>query len=258
MTIDTRARHKCQLTRADIVPPAEYAAMRSEQRKRITEIKRRRRTEVGPFATFYFENYETMRHQVHEMLHIEQGGEAQIEDELTAYNPLIPQGKELVATVMFEIDDPSRRASVLARLGGIENQVFLDIAGQRIRGEPDPTRESTSPEGKASSVQFLRFPSSELQAHGGAAGAGPRCFGRRLRLRGGQAPERLVGSAAISRAAPAHRPGGGAVRGWAPALRRSAWSLRPARPRRRLETSACLCAPTPPPNARSCASARAG
>ena len=161
--MDTRARHQRQLTRDDILPPAEYAAMRSEQRKRITEIKRHRRVEVGPFATFYFENGETMRHQVQEMLHIERGGEAQIADELAAYNPLIPQEDELVATVMFEIDDPARRASVLARLGGIENHVFLDIAGQRIRGEPDPTRENTSPEGKASSVQFLRFPFTDDQ-----------------------------------------------------------------------------------------------
>ncbi len=161
--MDTLARNKRQLTREDILPPAEYAAARSDQRKRITEIKRRRRVGVGPFATFYFENYETVRHQVHEMLHIEQGGEAQIEDELAAYNPLIPQGKELVATVMFEIDDPARRASVLARLGGIENKLFVDLAGQRIRGEPDPTRENTSPEGKASSVQFLRFPFTDEQ-----------------------------------------------------------------------------------------------
>jgi hypothetical protein len=161
--MDALARNKRQLTRDDILPPAEYAAMRSEQRKRITEIKRHRRVEVGPFATFYFENYETMRHQVQEMLHIERGGEAQIEDELAAYNPLIPQENELVATVMFEIDDPARRASVLARLGGIEDHVFLDIAGQRIRGEPDPTRENTSPEGKASSVQFLRFPFTDDQ-----------------------------------------------------------------------------------------------
>jgi hypothetical protein len=159
----TLARNKRQLTREDIMPPAEYAATRSEQRKRITEVKRHRRVEVGPFATFYFENYETMRHQVQEMLHIEQGGEAQIEDELAAYNPLIPQGKELVATVMFEIDDPARRDSVLAGLGGIEDHVFLDIAGERIRGEPDPTRENTSPEGKASSVQFLRFPFTDKQ-----------------------------------------------------------------------------------------------
>jgi hypothetical protein len=163
MMTDTLARNKRRLSREDILPPAEYAALRSEQRKRMTDIKRRRRVEVGPFATFYFENFDTMRHQVQEMLHIEQGGEAQIADELAAYNPLIPQGAELVATVMFEIDDPDRRASMLARLGGIEHHVFLDIAGQRIRGEPDPTRENTSPEGKASSVQFLRFPFTEDQ-----------------------------------------------------------------------------------------------
>jgi Protein of unknown function (DUF3501) len=105
-----------------------------------------------------------MRHQVQEMLYIEKGGEAQIEDELAAYNPLIPQGAELVATVMFEIDDPIRRAAALARLGGIENHVFLDVAGARTRGEPDPTRENTSPDGKASSVQFVRFPFTEDQA----------------------------------------------------------------------------------------------
>jgi hypothetical protein len=155
--IDTSFRNKRQLTRHDILPLADYAAVRRDQRRRVTEIKRQRRFEVGPFATFYFENYETMWHQVQEMLHIEKGGDAQLEDELAAYNPLIPQGSELVATVMFEIDDPVRRASVLARLGGIENHVFLDVAGERIRGEADPTRENTSPEGKASSVQFVRF-----------------------------------------------------------------------------------------------------
>jgi uncharacterized protein DUF3501 len=160
---DTWSRNKRRLTREDLLEPADYAAGRSDRRKRITEIKRHRRLGVGPFATFYFENYETMRHQVQEMLHIEQGGEAQIEDELAAYNPLIPQGKELVATVMFEIDDPDQRASALARLGGIENHVFIDVAGQKIQGEPDPTRENTSPEGKASSVQFLRFPFTEDQ-----------------------------------------------------------------------------------------------
>ena len=160
---ETSTPNRRRLTREDIVPPGDYAAIRSDRRKRITETKRRRRLEVGPFATFYFENYETMRHQVQEMLHIEQGGDAQIEDELAAYNPLVPQGMELVATVMFEIDDPARRAAVLARRGGIEDHVFLDIAGQRVRGEPDPTRENTSPEGKASSVQFLRFPFTEDQ-----------------------------------------------------------------------------------------------
>jgi Protein of unknown function (DUF3501) len=98
-----------------------------------------------------------MRQQVQEMLYIEKGGDAQLEDELEAYNPLIPQGSELVATVMFEIDDPVRRGTVLARLGGIETRAFIDVDGHRVRGDPDPTRENTSPEGKASAVQFLKF-----------------------------------------------------------------------------------------------------
>ena len=160
---DIPARSKRQLTRQAILSFAEYAAIRREQRRHIAEIKRQRRVEVGPFATFYFENYDTMRHQVQEMLHIEKGGESQIDDELAAYNPLIPQGAELVATVMFEIDDPTRRAGTLARLGGIEHRVFLDVAAERTRGEADPTRENTSPEGKASSVQFIRFPFTKGQ-----------------------------------------------------------------------------------------------
>ena len=159
----TSSVNKRRLTRGDILPRAEYGARRGEQRKRIAEIKRHRRLEVGPFAAFYFENFDTMRHQVQEMLFIEKGGDAQIEDELAAYNPLIPQGSEFVATVMFEIDDPVRRNSVLAHLGGIENHVFIDVAGERIRGEPDPTRENTSPEGKASSVQFIKFPFAAAQ-----------------------------------------------------------------------------------------------
>ncbi|HEX7970087.1 MAG TPA: DUF3501 family protein, partial [Stellaceae bacterium] len=108
---------KRQLTRADVLPTEQYARDRREQRRRISEIKRTRRVEVGPFCTFYFENYDTMWHQVHEMLYIERGGEAQIADELDAYNPLIPQGDELVATVMIEIEDPLQRERTLARLG---------------------------------------------------------------------------------------------------------------------------------------------
>jgi hypothetical protein len=152
------------LTRANILPPAQYAAERREQRWRLNAIKKRRRVDVGTFASFYFENYETMWHQVHEMLHIEKGGEAQIADELAAYNPLIPQGNELVATLMFEIEDAVRWGRELARLGGVENCTYLDIDGMRVRGEPDPTRENTSPEGKAFSVQFVWFRLSPEQA----------------------------------------------------------------------------------------------
>jgi Protein of unknown function (DUF3501) len=154
---------KYQLTRADIIDIADYANNRSAHRKRVTEIKRRRRVEVGPFATFYFENFDTMWHQVHEMLHIERGGEAQIADELDAYNPLIPRGGELVATLMLEIDDSKRRDAALATLGGIEHCTYLSIGDERVAGEPDPTRENTSSEGKASAVQFIRFPFSPTQ-----------------------------------------------------------------------------------------------
>src|SRR5579863_3053379 len=136
--MNSQTKAKRALTRADIIPTAEYAATRRQRRQAISEVKKRRRVEVGPFATFYFENYETMWQQVHEMLFVEKGGEAQIEDELAAYNPMIPQGNELIATVMLEIDDPLRRATALARLGGIEEHIFLELDGERIAGKPDP------------------------------------------------------------------------------------------------------------------------
>lgn len=158
---DTKTRRA--LAREDILSLAEYGKIRRERRREISELKKRRRVEVGPFATFYFENYETMQQQVHEMLFVEKGGEAQIEDEFDAYNPMIPQGNELVATVMLEIDDSARRATVLGRLGGVEDHIFIELGGERIAGKPDPTRENTSPDGKASSVQFVWFPFSRGQ-----------------------------------------------------------------------------------------------
>jgi hypothetical protein len=146
-----------------IIPLAQYGAQRAERRRRIADIKKNRRLEVGPFATFYFENYDTMLHQVHEMLFIEKGGAEQLPDELAAYNPLIPQGSELVATVMFEIDDPIRRARVLAMLGGVENRAFLRLGGDMIRGVAEEDQERSREDGKASSVQFLRFPFTPAQ-----------------------------------------------------------------------------------------------
>jgi hypothetical protein len=146
------------ITRTDIMTMPDYAALRSEQRRRMADIKRARRLDVGPYSTFYFENYDTMWHQIHEMLFVEKGGEAQIKDELEAFNPLIPNGDELVATVMIEVPDAKRRAAVLHMVGGIENHVILSIGAETIRGIPDANRENTSAEGKASSVQFIRFP----------------------------------------------------------------------------------------------------
>lgn len=149
---------KTKITRDDIWPMERYERERKTLRKQLVEQKRHRRLEVGPVCTFYFENYETMWAQIHEMLYIERGGDEQIEDELSAYNPLVPKGQELCATVMFEIDDPIRRAAFLARLGGVEETAFFELAGQRVMGEPEEDVDRTTADGKASSVQFIHFP----------------------------------------------------------------------------------------------------
>ena len=154
---------KKEITPADILPPAEYAKRRAAMRAEIVAKKKNRRLEVGPVATFYFECYETMLQQVQEMLHIEKGGAAQIADELSAYNPLIPKGSELVATVMFEIDDPVRRARVLGRLGGIEDTMFIKLGEEKVMGVPEPDQDRTNADGKASSVQFVHFPFTRAQ-----------------------------------------------------------------------------------------------
>ncbi|MDH3236132.1 MAG: DUF3501 family protein [Alphaproteobacteria bacterium] len=151
---------KRAIVREDIIEMERYGRERAERRQRLTAIKRNRRLEVGPFATFYFENYDTMLHQIHEMLYVERGGEEQIEGELAAYNPLIPNGGELVATVMFEIDDPVRRASALARLGGVEETATITIGDEVVRGVPEADIDRTSAAGKASAVQFIHFPFS--------------------------------------------------------------------------------------------------
>jgi hypothetical protein len=146
-----------RVTRADLIPDADYAQVRKERRAALLPVKRLRRIELGPFCTAYFECFDTMLFQIQEMLLTERGGEAQIEDELQAYNPLIPQGSERVATVMFEIEDPVRRANTLARLGGVENDFFLQIGDERAPGVPEGDVERTREDGKASSVHFLRF-----------------------------------------------------------------------------------------------------
>ncbi|HEY6578888.1 MAG TPA: DUF3501 family protein [Rhizomicrobium sp.] len=151
------ARERC-ITAADILPLDRFAADREEFRRRLIPVKRARRVEVGPFATFYFENYDTMWLQVQEMLHIEKGGEAQIEGELETYNPLIPQGRELIATLMIEIDDPARRAAMLYKLAGIEEKLSMEVEGLRIKASPTEYEDRTTPDGKTSSVHWVRFP----------------------------------------------------------------------------------------------------
>ncbi len=151
------------LTAADILPMAEYGKIRAESRRKISAGKQNRRVEVGPFVTFYFESYETMWLQVHEMVFIEKGGPEQVPDEIAAYNPLVPKGGELVATFMIEIDDPVRRAAVLATLGGIENTAFIAIGGDRIFARAEADQDRTREDGKASSVQFVHFDFSPAQ-----------------------------------------------------------------------------------------------
>jgi hypothetical protein len=148
---------KREITRADILSIDAYARERKALRESVVAAKRLRRVAVGPYATFYFENYQTMWHQVHEMLFIEKGGDAQIADELAAFNPLIPQGRELVATMMIEIDDPVRRAAVLNSLGHIERHIYFDVAGKRLPAASETEVERTKDDGKTSSVHFLRF-----------------------------------------------------------------------------------------------------
>ena len=107
--------------------------------------------------------FDVQWNQVHEMLYIEKGGEAQIADELAAYNPLIPKGAELVATIMFEIDDPLRRKNFLQRLGGVEETAFIKIGDLTVKGVPEDDVDRTNADGKASSVQFIHFPFTEAQ-----------------------------------------------------------------------------------------------
>ena len=150
-------REKREIQKEDIIPLDVYMEKRRELRKGIVDFKKNRRIALGPYATFYFESYETMLAQVQEMLYIEKGGDEQLKDELSAYNPLIPNGKELTATLMFEIDNPISRAAFLGKVGGIEDTVFMKINGEKIKAVPEEDVDRTSAEGKASSVQFIHF-----------------------------------------------------------------------------------------------------
>ena len=156
-------REKRVIQKEDIMPLDVYTQQRKGLRKKIVEFKKHRRIPVGPYATFYFESFETMLAQVQEMLYIEKGGDEQLKDELTAYNPLVPNGKELTATLMFEIDNPISRAAFLGKVGGIEEKVYLKVDNDLIKAVPEEDVDRTSAEGKASSVQFIHFQFSDEQ-----------------------------------------------------------------------------------------------
>ena len=156
-------KDKKEITKEDIMPLDTYTKNRGELRKNIVDFKKDRRVPLGPYATFYFESYETMLAQIQEMLYIEKGGDEQLKDELAAYNPLVPNGKELTATLMFEIDNPISRATFLSKVGGIEEKVFMKIDGDIVKAVPEEDVDRTSADGKASSVQFIHFQLSDEQ-----------------------------------------------------------------------------------------------
>ena len=151
------------IEKADLIPADVYVKNRKMIRKELVEFKKNRRIALGPYATFYFESFETMLAQVQEMLHIEKGGDEQLKDELIAYNPLVPKGKELIATLMFEIDNPVSRAAFLGKVGGIENKIFMKINKEIVKALPEQDVDSPSDTGKASSVQFIHFKFSDDQ-----------------------------------------------------------------------------------------------
>ena len=152
---------KFSIKENDVINIDKYINERPKIKKEISEIKKFRRIPVGPYATFYFECYDTMIYQVQEMLYIERGGIEQMKDELEAYNPLVPKGKELVATLMFEIDNEFKRKEFLNSVGGIEEEIFIQIGENKIMSRPEQDTDRTSEDGKASSVHFLHFDFTE-------------------------------------------------------------------------------------------------
>ena len=158
MTIENR-----KIEYSDLLEYSAYAKERRSIRKEVVQMKKNRRVELGPHSTFYFENFFTMKAQIQEMLYIEKGGDEQLKDELEAYNPLVPQGSELVATYMFEIDNPDTRKKVLSSLGNVENKLFISINGTKLYAAPEEDVDRTDNSGKTSSVHFIHFKFSDKQ-----------------------------------------------------------------------------------------------
>ena len=145
------------INKDDILPNDEYKIVRKDRRKDLVSYKKKRRISVGPYATFYFESYKTMLYQIQEMLFVEGAPEGQLEDELTAYNPLVPQGFNLVATLMFEINDEKIRHDFLSSIGNVEDFVFIGIGDEKIKARHESDVDRTNSKGKTSSVHFIHF-----------------------------------------------------------------------------------------------------
>ena len=147
---------------SDILKREDYKIKRKSLREKMVLRKKNRRLDIGPYVTIYFENRDTILHQINEMVYIENGGKEQIKEEILAYKSLIPNGKELVATLMVEIDSPVKRADFLGKIGGFEETLELVVNNKVIKGSPESDVERTTEEGKASSVQFVHFNFDDL------------------------------------------------------------------------------------------------
>ena len=151
-----------QITRADLMSLEQYAEKRPEFRRQVLDHKRYRQIALGPNATLYFEDRLTLLYQIQEMLRIEKVFEAAgINEELEAYNPMIPTGRNFKATFMIEYTDAEVRAVQLAKMVGIEDLVWMQIDGfDKIWSIADEDLERST-EAKTSAVHFLRFEMSD-------------------------------------------------------------------------------------------------
>ena len=146
------------ITANDILPVDQYELIRKDKKSEAIQRKTLTRLHVGPNAVVLFENWDSMWLQIQEMLRIEKGGDEQLADELAAYDPMVPKGSELTATVLFEVADADRRDAFLRTIGGGGNHVFIQIGGPPIPPRPEgDTQRTREPDNKASPVHFFHF-----------------------------------------------------------------------------------------------------
>jgi len=150
------------LKREDLMSLEEYSDKRADFRKQVLQHKKARNVSLGEHATLYFEDRQTIQYQIQEMLRIEKIFESDaINEELEAYNPLIPDGSNLKATFMIEYGDPEERAKVLVTLGGVEDKVWIQVDGfDKVYAIANEDMERSTDE-KASAVHFMRFELTE-------------------------------------------------------------------------------------------------
>jgi hypothetical protein len=169
--VNASARPAVRLVAADLMSLEQYARARHEFRARVLAHKKPRTIAVGPNATWCFEDRVTVQYQIQEMLRAERIFEPEgIQDELDAYNPLIPDGANWKATLLLEFPDPAERREALARLKGIEDRCYVVAAAERVYAIADEDLEREN-DVKTSSVHFLRFETTEAMRSALRAGA---------------------------------------------------------------------------------------